>query len=346
MPKAVIFDVDGTLVDSVDLHAVAWQEALRHFGHNVTFEQVRTQIGKGGDQLISVFLAESEQKDHGKKMEEWRSELFKSKYQPLVRPFSAVPELLQRVREGGLKVAVASSAKANELEAYLEIARVRNLVSVAISSDDADRSKPAPDMYEVTLKKLCMESSDVIAVGDTPYDAEAAGRAGIPAIGFLSGGFSESDLRKAGCIAVYPGPASLLACFDASPFAEGWEELSGSVTHGIEKFDAMGGPAGAVQPCSGEPDRRSASLADASRSNTKKADPVVQEIYRSSNGDRWQLIRDESGRRIIRHEANASSGGQVTDTEINVFLRVPGSGPEMEELRRMLRDEEKASPSV
>src|ERR1700710_3006565 len=122
MSKAAIFDIDGTLVDSVDLHASAWQEALIRFGHDVTFQQARSQIGKGGDQLIPMFLSQAEQRDHGQEMEEWRGKLFRSKYLPMVRPFSAVPELLRRVREAGLKVAVASSAKKSELDVYLEIA--------------------------------------------------------------------------------------------------------------------------------------------------------------------------------------------------------------------------------
>ncbi len=219
MPQAAIFDVDGTLVDSVDLHAGAWQEALERFGHHVTFEECRSQIGKGGDQLIPVFLSEAEQRDHGKEMEEWRGKLFKSKYLPLVRPFSAVPELLRRVRDAGLKVAVASSAKASELEVYLEIACVRDLVDVATSSEDAEQSKPAPDIFQVASKKLGISGPDAVAIGDTPYDAEAAGKAGIPSIGLLCGGFAESELRKGGCVAVYPGPAALLACFGASPLA-------------------------------------------------------------------------------------------------------------------------------
>lgn len=219
MPQAAIFDVDGTLVDSVDLHAGAWQEALEHFGHHVTFEQCRSQIGKGGDQLVPVFLSEAEQRDHGKQMEEWRSQQFKSKYLSLVRPFSAVPELLRRVRDAGLKVAVASSAKASELEVYLEIARVRDLVDIATSSEDAEQSKPAPDIFQVALKKLSMAGAAAVAVGDTPYDAEAAGKAEIPTIGLLCGGFTEAELRNGGCVAVYPGPAALLACFGASPLA-------------------------------------------------------------------------------------------------------------------------------
>ena len=219
MPKAIIFDVDGTLVDSVDLHASAWQEALQHFGHDVTFEQCRSQIGKGGDQFLPVFLSGAEQKDHGAEMEEWRGTLFKSKYMHLVRPFSAVPELLQRVRDAGCKVAVASSAKTNELEVYLDIACVRHLVDVMTSSEDAERSKPEPDIFQAALTKLGLEGADAVAVGDTPYDAEAAGKIGIATVGFLCGGFSEVELRKAGCVAIYPGPAALLACFGASPLA-------------------------------------------------------------------------------------------------------------------------------
>ena len=217
MPQATIFDVDGTLVDSVDLHARAWQEALVEFGHHVTFEQARSQIGKGGDQLIPVFLSKAEQKDHGDEMEEWRGKLFKSKYLPLVRPFSAVPELLRCVREAGLKVAVASSAKTSELDVYLEIACIRDLVDVATSSEDAEQSKPAPDIFRIALKKLGIQGHEAVAVGDTPYDAEAARKAGIPTIGMLCGGFTEGDLRKGGCVAVYPGPGALLACFGASP---------------------------------------------------------------------------------------------------------------------------------
>ena len=217
MPKAAIFDIDGTLVNSVDLHARAWQEALAEFGHDVTFEQARRQIGKGGDQLIPVFLSKTEQKDHGDELEEWRGKLFKSKYLPMVRPFSAVPELLGRVRTAGLKIAAASSAKKSELEIYLDVARITDLIDVAVSSEDAEHSKPAPDIFLITLKKLGIDGSEAVAIGDTPYDAEAAGKALIPTIGLLCGGSTEVDLRKSGCVAVYPGPGALLACFSASP---------------------------------------------------------------------------------------------------------------------------------
>jgi HAD superfamily hydrolase (TIGR01509 family) len=130
-----------------------------------------------------------------------------------VRPFSAVPDLLRRVRNAGVQVAIASSAKKDELDRYLDIARIADLVDVKTSSDDAEESKPAPDIFEVVLKKLKIEGRDAVAIGDTPYDASAAGKAGIATIGVLCGGFTEASLREAGCAEVYPGPAALLALF-------------------------------------------------------------------------------------------------------------------------------------
>jgi HAD superfamily hydrolase (TIGR01549 family) len=214
--KAAIFDLDGTLLDSVDLHALAWQEALLKFGHEVSFEKVRGQIGKGGDKLIPVFLSADDQRDHGEELEEWRGSRFKTEYLPLVRPFSAVPDLLRRVREAGLQIAIASSAKKDEVDNYLDIARIIDLVDLTTSSDDVEESKPAPDIFEIVLKKLKIESAGAVAIGDTPYDAEAAGKAEVRTVGVLCGGFTEDELRKAGCAEVYPGPAALLACFERS----------------------------------------------------------------------------------------------------------------------------------
>lgn len=213
MPKAAIFDLDGTLLDSVDLHALAWHEAMVKFGHDVTFEQARGQIGKGGDKLIPMFLSADEQRDHGKELEEWRGNRFKSRYLPLVRPFTAVPDLLRRVRDAGVRVAVASSAKKDEVSKYLDIAGIADLVEVTATSEDAEESKPSPDIFEVVLKSWKIEGSDAVAIGDTPYDATAAKKAGIATMGVLCGGFTENSLREAGCVEVYPGPSTLLACF-------------------------------------------------------------------------------------------------------------------------------------
>jgi phosphoglycolate phosphatase-like HAD superfamily hydrolase len=219
MTQAAIFDIDGTLVDSVDPHASAWQEAFATFGHDVTFEEARSQIGKGGDQPVPVFLSAEQQEDHGDALEKWRGERFKSKYLPMVRPFAAVPQLLQRVRDAGLKVAVASSAKQDELDIYLEIAGIGNLVDECTSSADAKESKPAPDKFKVALEKLGIPATQAVAIGDTPYNAQAAGKIGMQTIGMLCGGFTEASLRASGCAVGYPGPGALLACFDDSPLA-------------------------------------------------------------------------------------------------------------------------------
>lgn len=220
MSRAAIFDLDGTLLDSVDLHALAWHEVMVKFGHDVSFEQVRSQIGKGGDKLIPFFLSENAQRDHGKELESWRNDHFKAKYLPKIRPFSAVPELLKRARDAGLRIAIASSAKEDELEKYLDLAGITELVDAKTSSDDVEESKPEPDIFEVALKKLEIDHVGAIAIGDSPYDAEAAAKAKVPTIGVLSGGFTEKELRKAGCFDVYPGPAALFACFDETLLAK------------------------------------------------------------------------------------------------------------------------------
>ena len=140
-------------------------------------------------------------------------------YLPLVRPFSAVPDLLRRVRNAGLKIAVASSARKDELEKYIEIASIASLVDLITSSDDVEQSKPSPDIFQAVLGKLKIEAGEAVAIGDTPYDATAARKTSIATIGVLSGGFPEVSLRDAGCVEVYPGAAALLACFEETLLA-------------------------------------------------------------------------------------------------------------------------------
>src|SRR5215211_6711744 len=194
--KAVIFDVDGTLVDSVDMHARAWQEAFAHFGKHFDFERVRYQIGKGGDQLMPVFLSREELDEFGDELEKYRGELFKREHLSRVKSFPAVRELFERVKREGLQTALASSAKGDELKTYKRIADIEDLVEEETSADDAEKSKPHPDIFEAALERLGdVEPSEAVVVGDTPYDAEAAGKAGVQTVGLLSGGFPEADLR-------------------------------------------------------------------------------------------------------------------------------------------------------
>lgn len=225
MIKAVIFDVDGTLVDSVDLHAKAWVDALRDYGHDIPFQQVRDQIGKGGDQLLPVFLSAEEIEAKGEELGKHRAKILKERYLGQIRGFPGVPELFQRLRDDKVRVVLASSAKADELQAYKKVAGIEGLVDAETSSDDAEKSKPHPDIFQAALSRLGdPDPADVIVVGDSPYDAEAAGKAGIRAVGVLCGGFPEERLRQAGCIAIYRGPADLLARYADSPFVRtAWE---------------------------------------------------------------------------------------------------------------------------
>jgi phosphoglycolate phosphatase-like HAD superfamily hydrolase len=153
-------------------------------------------------------------------LEKYRGELFKRDYMPRVKGFPAVRELFQRVKREGLQIALASSAKNDELKTYKEIADITDLVEEETSSDDAEKSKPHPDIFEAALARLeDVEPSEAVVVGDTPYDAEAAGKAGIKTVGLLCGGFPEDDLRAAGCVRIYRDAAHLLAEYDSSPLA-------------------------------------------------------------------------------------------------------------------------------
>jgi HAD superfamily hydrolase (TIGR01549 family) len=221
MLKAIIFDIDGTLVDSVDLHARAWQESFRKFGREIAFEKVRHQIGKGGDQLMPVFFSKAELERFGEELEKYRGELFKREYLPQVRAFPQVRELFERIRRDGTRIALASSAKKDELKTYKEIARITDLVEEETSADDADKSKPHPDIFEAALAALGdVEADEVIVIGDTPYDAQAAGKLNLRTIGVLCGGFPEAELRAAGCTDIFRDPADLLARYDTSPLAQ------------------------------------------------------------------------------------------------------------------------------
>ncbi len=220
--RNLIFDIDGTLLDSVDLHAAAWAEAFRHFGIAVSPDEVRGQIGKGGDQLMPVFVPKERLERDRETIETFRSTLFTDEYLPKVRPFPGVRALFERLKAEGHVLALASSGKADEVERYQEIAGISDLVDVATNSDEADRSKPHPDIFEAALEKLGHPAKgQAVVIGDSPYDAEAAVKAGLPVIGVLCGGFPEAQLGEAGCTAIYRDPQDLLDGYDSSILRRG-----------------------------------------------------------------------------------------------------------------------------
>ena len=216
MLQAVIFDVDGTIVDSVDLHAEAWRVAFEKFGKTFPFHEIRRQIGKGSDQLLPVFFSEQELEQFGEDLDEYRSEIFKKEFLPRVQAFPKVRDLFQRIKKDGKQIVLASSAKADELDAYKKIARIDDLIESETSSDDADRSKPYPDIFQAALARLKdVAPKNAVVIGDTPYDAQAASKANLETIGLLCGGWSTEELRRAGCMAIYLDAEDLLLQYDS-----------------------------------------------------------------------------------------------------------------------------------
>ncbi len=216
MVKAVLCDIDGTLVQSNWLHAEAWQVAFGAMGVHLELEELRRQIGKGGDELIPVFLPWWKQDIVGEPLKTFRKYVFQHGLRQKVEPIPGVRDLLLRMKAEGIQVALASSSERDDLEVMKRVANIEDLVDTATSSADAKQAKPHPDIFAVALKRLGLKCSECIALGDTPYDAESAGKAGVRTIGVTTGGWSKEDLMAAGCVEVYDGAADLLANFERS----------------------------------------------------------------------------------------------------------------------------------
>lgn len=213
----VIFDVDGTLVNSNDAQAKSWVEALKDFGYSVPYEKVRPLIGMGGDKVLPETIGVQKDSEKGKQISKRRSEIFKEKYLPDIKPFPDAQKLLDRMHEQRLKLAIATSAQPDELRPLLQIVGAADLIEDKTSAKDAKSSKPNPDIMQVALKRIGYPANEVVMIGDTPYDIEAAGKVGIGTIAFRCGGWSNSDLAEA--IAIYNDPADLLTHYDSSPLA-------------------------------------------------------------------------------------------------------------------------------
>lgn len=218
--RGVILDIDGTLIDSNDAHAHSWIEAMAEQNHHVDFDKVRPLIGMGGDKVLPEVLSISKDSPEGKKMEQRRSEIFQQRYLPNVRAFPHTREFLQHMHDRGLKLVVATSSRQEELNKALTIIgpHVSDLFEQETTSSDAPQSKPDPEVMDVALQKSGLQPDEVIMIGDTGFDIEAASKAGIKTIALRCGGWSDADLK--GAIAIYDDPADLLAHYDESPLAQ------------------------------------------------------------------------------------------------------------------------------
>lgn len=220
MITAAIFDLDGTLVDSNDLHVEAWRETFRHFGKEIPCADLRKQIGKGGDNYLPEFLNAREMREIAKEVEAFRGELFQRKYLPRVQPFPRVRELFERLRADGKKIALASSGVTDEVAHYRKLLHIEDLVDCQTTKDDVAHSKPASDIFVAVLKLLGnVPAENAIAIGDTPYDVQAAKKLELATIALRCGGFPEDELRASGASAIFDAPADLLENYERSPLA-------------------------------------------------------------------------------------------------------------------------------
>jgi HAD superfamily hydrolase (TIGR01509 family) len=222
MIGAVLFDVDGTLIDSNDLHAAAWRETFLHFGFDLPLDEIRKQIGKGGDNLIPTMLPKDVAEQRQDEIDHYRSDLFKRDYLPRVVPFPCVRELFERLTADGKKIVLASSAKGAEVEFHMGVIGARDLIAATTSADDVEHSKPCPDIFAAALEKVKpLGPDEVVVVGDSPFDVLAAKKLGIRVIGVRSGGFPAEVLREAGADELYDGPEDLLRNYESSLLARG-----------------------------------------------------------------------------------------------------------------------------
>lgn len=215
---ALFFDLDGTLVDSNDLHVDAWDRAFREPGHQFPPEIIHGQVGKGGDNLVPSLLPDLGEEEQDA-IDRRHGDIYKSELMGRVKPFAGARDLLEHARNQGLQVVLASSASGEEVDHYLELLDAAELVSFTTSKDDVGSSKPAPDIFQAALDKAGLRPEQALVIGDTPYDVLAAGRCGVASIAVLSGGFPEEELRSAGATAIYRDAAELLARWNDLPVA-------------------------------------------------------------------------------------------------------------------------------
>lgn len=218
--RAVLFDVDGTLVDTNYLHAVTWWEAFRQAGHTVPMPDIHRSVGMGADRLIGALLGEDRDRSRDEEISTAHKVLY-AEYFPKLAPLPGAADLLRAVGRSGRRVVLVSSAGGDELGAMRAAVDADEVVHDATSGDDVDATKPAPDLIEQGLRRGGVTAGEAVFVGDTVWDMKACRKVGVACVGVLSGGVPRADLREAGAVAVYDGPADLLDHLADSPLGEG-----------------------------------------------------------------------------------------------------------------------------
>jgi HAD superfamily hydrolase (TIGR01509 family) len=208
--RGVLLDIDGTLLDSNDAHAAAFARAFAEHGFDIPFDHVRPLVGMGSDKLIPSLIGLEREKSDGEAIAERKNGIFTERYLAQLKPTPGARELLERLLRDGLALVVATSAGEEEMKALLQQAGVEDLIHDATSSGDVESSKPDPDVIGAAIKKIKLEPKQLVMLGDTPYDIEAAGKADVRTVALRCGGWWDDD-ALAGAMAIFDDPADLLA---------------------------------------------------------------------------------------------------------------------------------------
>jgi HAD superfamily hydrolase (TIGR01509 family) len=207
---AILFDIDGTLIDSNFYHVVAWHRAFLDVGCQMPCWRIHRLVGRSGSELVRILLGEQQAAEHGARVEELHTRYF-LEYAPALRPLTGARELLDAITRQGWRAVLATSAGEKELAVLRSVLDAEGHVSAVTSSADADRGKPEPDIVAAALEQIQAEPGRAIFVGDTVWDVQAGRRAGVPTAAVLSGGIARAELESAGAAAVYAGPLELHA---------------------------------------------------------------------------------------------------------------------------------------
>jgi HAD superfamily hydrolase (TIGR01509 family) len=210
-PTALVLDVDGTLLDTVYLHVIAWWEAFRDAGEQVSCFDIHRAIGRGSGDLVETLLGRTDDRIVEGHAANW---------EPLRRqciPFHQVPELIHEVARRGVKVVYCTSGSPEDIQDFRDKIGCDDVIAGVVDSGAVEQSKPAPDIVQAALQEVGVAPEDAVMLGDTVYDVRAAAAAGVACIGMMSGGIGERELQEAGAVAVYGNPSELLADLDASP---------------------------------------------------------------------------------------------------------------------------------
>lgn len=213
--RGVLFDVDGTLIDSSYVHTLSWWGAFRQQGHDVPMARIHRCVGMGGDRLVDSLLPSGRDRSADQEILASHSALYASHW-PALRAFGGAKDLLVQCHASGLAVALASSARERDLQAMRDLLDADAVIDAATSANDAKESKPAPDILVAALEAINVEAADAVYVGDAVWDMQAAAALGIPAVGVTCGGISAAELLDAGAAEIYDGPQDLLANLGSS----------------------------------------------------------------------------------------------------------------------------------